>query len=51
MVLALAHLSKNKLKLTNVSLRQLPQSTQYHYKKKDIKIQKALVICVESSFQ
>lgn len=50
MVLALAHLSKNKLKLTNVSLRQLPQRTEYHYKK-DIKIQKALVICVESSFQ
>lgn len=50
MVLALAHLSKNKLKLTNVCLRQLPQRTQYHYKK-DIKIQKALVICVESSFQ
>lgn len=41
---------KNKVKLTNVSLRQLPQRTEYHYKK-DIKIQKALVICVGSSFQ
>lgn len=41
---------KHKVKLTNISLRQLPRRTEYHYKK-DIKIQKALVICVESSFQ